>query len=218
MRISRIVFVSGLLLVLASSCGPEPQPETKKEEPVPEVKITDTTSFKNDVYGYDNAAGAIGVFDVPEMLVLSILDSADSKDVSSRVVKNFAILEEEMNTVGAEMNGPVGMITYNNDVHNFIFENILFIKRLPKTEPKRCKIVVLEASLMLVYNFYGSYQNLFAAYDKIKRHCEKNDLIQSGPMREFYLTDPAKEKDPQKWLTRIMLPVVSMHKKPGAKK
>jgi len=31
-------------------------------------------------------------------------------------------------------------------------------------------------------------------------------------MREFYLTDPEKEKDQAKWLTRIMLPVVSMHK------
>jgi effector-binding domain-containing protein len=84
---------------------------------------------------------------------------------------------------------------------------------MPKLQPKQYKIVVLEASSMLIYNFYGSYKNLFVAYDKMKRYCDKHDLLQSGPMREFYITDPEKEKDQEKWLTRVMLPVVSMHKK-----
>ena len=194
MRILKTLFSSAILLIVAFSCTSEEVPEVKKEEPVVEQKITDSTSFKNDVYNYSQAPEAVGVYDVPEMLVLSILDSATSKDVSSVMMKNYALLEEELNAIGAEMNGPIGMITYNNDVKNFMFETVLCIRRIPASQPKRCKIVVLEASKMLIYNFYGSYQNLFGAYDKIKRYCEKNDLLQSGPMREFYLTDPEKEK------------------------
>lgn len=215
MRYFRSILFSSTLFFNVVSCTPEQEvkEEKKKEEPVVEAKITDSTTFKNDVYSYSDAVGAVGVYDVPEMLVLSLIDSADNKDLSSRMVKNYTILEEDLNEVGAEMNGPTGMLSYNNEVHNFKFESIIFIKRIPAKQPKHTKIVVLEASRMLVYNFYGSYQNLFAAYDKIKRYCDKNDLLQSGPIRELYLTDPGKEKDEQKWLTRIMLPVISMHSK-----
>jgi effector-binding domain-containing protein len=208
-----------LFVWICMSCSPEAAPEKKKEEPaaekkpIAEKKITDTTSFSNNIAGYSNEAGPLGVLDVPEMLVLSRIDSAEEKNVSSAVVKDYALLEEEMNAIGAEMNGPIGLITYNNNPKNFLFEAVLCIKHMPSVQPKRCKIVVLEASNMLIYNFYGSYQNLFVAYSKIKTYCEKKNLSQSGPMREFYITDPEKEKDPQKWLTRIMLPVVSAHKK-----
>ncbi len=210
---SLLVLLCGLIFF---SCSPEKEEEKvveKKQENLKPVKITDTTWFKNDMDVFGTAPGAAGVFDVPEMLVLSKIDSSNVKQVSEKVVENYAILEKELQAVGAEMNGPIGQITYNNNPQNFVFESILCIKRIPKAEPKQCKIVVLEASRMLVYNFYGSYQNLFAAYDKVKRYCDKNDLLQSGPMREFYITDPAVEKNPEKWLTRIMLPVVSMRKK-----
>lgn len=203
------------------SCSQEEEVPVKEELPeqvqaIPEKPITDTTSFNNDFTSFGTGSGVVGVFDVPEMLVLSIMDSSDLKHVSDKVVKNYAFLEEDMKACGAEMNGPVGQITYNNNPNNFVFENVMCIRRIPNKQPKNSKIVVLEASRMLVFNFYGSYQNLFAAYDKVKRYCDKNDLIQSGPMREFYITDPAKEKNSGKWLTQLLVPVVSMHKKPGA--
>jgi effector-binding domain-containing protein len=207
-----VLFLSVGLITF--SCAEEKKTEETVKEEIPvQQEITDTTTFKNDITSFNPLPGVVGVVDVPEMLVLSILDSADTKKVSSVMIDNYALLEEEMNAIGAEMNGAIGMLTYNNDVRNFKFENILCIRAFPKVQPKRCNLVVLEASKMLVYNFYGSYQNLFAAYDKIKRYCDKNDLVQTGPMREFYITDPEKEKNPEKWLTRIMLPVVSMHKK-----
>jgi effector-binding domain-containing protein len=208
-------FVAAVVFILiGSSCSNEPEPEKKETlKPAPEVKITDSTVFANNISGFSNDIGPLGVYDVPEMLVLSYMDSAALKDISSKMIKNYALLEKEMQEVGAEMNGPIGTIIYNNSVKNYKFESVLPIRKMPVRQPKHCAIVVLEASHMLVFNFYGSYQNLFAAYDKIKKYCDKNDLIQTGPMREFYITDPAKEKDPQKWLTRIMLPVIAMDKK-----
>ena len=216
---TKLIVVALVLFFGVTSCTQENKNDEEKEAadknamPLTEVVITDTTSFKNDVLGYANTPEVVGVFDVPEMLVLSIIDSANSKEMSDKLVRNYALLEEDLNTIHAEMNGPIGMLTYNNNVDNFVFESVLFIKKMPKVQPKRSKIVVLEASKMLVFNFYGSYANLFSAYDKIKRYCDKNDLIQTGTMREFYLTDPDKEKDTSKWLTRIMLPVISMRKK-----
>jgi effector-binding domain-containing protein len=73
---------------------------------------------------------------------------------------------------------------------------------------------VLEASDMLVYNFYGAYQDLYTAYDKVRETLKAQQLSQSGPAREFYVTDPSREKDPKNWLTRIMVPVTAAKKAP----
>lgn len=155
----------------------------------------------------DSKPGIIGILNVPEMLTISKIDSAPTQDVSFKVAKAYSVLEEEMNAVGATLDGMPGMITYNNDTTNFKFECILPIKEMPKKEPKFCNIVVLEASPMLIYNYFGPYQQLYTAYNKIRDYNKANGLEQSGPMREFYLTDPTIEKNPGKWQTRIMVPV-----------
>lgn len=163
-----------------------------------------------DFNSLENKEGVVGVFNVPEMLTICKLDSAPMKEVSFKVAKAYSVLEEEMNAIGAKINGVPGMITYNNDTSNFIFECVLPIKEMPKKQPKACKIVLLEASEMLVYNFYGHYQHLFSAYDKIRKYNDANNLKQSGPMREFYLSDPITDKDPAKWQTRILVPVIKV--------
>jgi len=61
MRILKTLFSSAILLIVAFSCTSEEVPEVKKEEPVVEQKITDSTSFKNDVYNYSQAPEAVGV-------------------------------------------------------------------------------------------------------------------------------------------------------------
>lgn len=201
------IFVNlSLLFVLAFWSCDNDKPEVQVQQ-VPMTPITDTTSFSNNLTVYNAKSGVVGVFNVPEMLVLSIMDSAALGKVASRMGRDFDLIQEDIAYLEAEVNGPAGTINYNNKPENFKFETVVCIKRIPSRQPKRAKIVVLEASPMLIFNFYGSQQNLFSAYDKIKTYCEENKLLASGPMREFYLTDSSQEKDPQKWLTRIMLPV-----------
>jgi effector-binding domain-containing protein len=175
--------------------------------------------IKDSLQGIENAnaqlskiskdTGIVGVFNIPEMLTICKLDSAPMRDVAFLVAKNYSLLEEEMNAIGAKVDGMPGMITYNNDTTNFIFECVLPIKEVPVKQPKKCQVIVLEATPMLIYNFYGAYNQLFFAYDKIRKYIDANKLTQNGPMREFYLSDPTIEKDPAKWQTRIMVPVIN---------
>jgi effector-binding domain-containing protein len=170
--------------------------------------IQDTKNNPIDLSKVSNEPGFVGVVNIGEMLTICKMDSAPMKDVSFKVAKAFSVLEEEMNAIGATLNGSPGMITYTNDTSNFVFECVLPIKELPNKQPKVCKIIVLETSEMLIFNYYGPYQNLFSAYTKIREYSTANRLKQIGPMREFYLTDPTVEADPAKWQTRILVPVV----------
>ncbi len=192
------------LTVFSCSDAEDKLPEVSKEQADSILKVNQEHI---KLATFDSKPGVVGIMNIPEMLTISRIDSAPMKDVSFKVAKNYSVLEEEMNAVGAVLDGMPGMITYNNDTTNFVFECILPIKKIPATQPKICKIVVLEACPMLIYNYFGPYQQLYTAYNKIREYNKANGLEQNGPMREFYLTDPTLEKNPAKWQTRIMVPV-----------
>ena len=81
--ISALRFAPVLLLVLAScSSDAEKQKELPKQQ--------DLTKILN---GRD--AGVVGVFDMPEMLTISIMDSSSAKDISFHMAKDYTVLEEE---------------------------------------------------------------------------------------------------------------------------
>ncbi len=190
------------------SCGNSNESQLLEKPALDSAKTT--KGFIVDLSKVSNEPGFIGVLNIGEMLTICKMDSAPMKDVSFKVAKAFSVLEEEMNAISASLNGYPGMITYTNDTSNFVFECVLPIKELPNKQPKVCKIVVLEAAEMLIFNYYGPYKNLFSAYKKIREYSTANRLKQIGPMREFYLTDPTVEADPAKWQTRILVPVVKL--------
>ncbi|MFM7858469.1 MAG: GyrI-like domain-containing protein, partial [Flammeovirgaceae bacterium] len=73
--------------------------------------------------------------------------------------------------------------------------------------PKRSKMVALSAGNMAIYNYYGTYNYLYRGYANLRAYIKQQKFEVDGPMREFYVTDAMLEKDPTKWLTRIMIPV-----------
>lgn len=191
--------------IVLASCESHDMPvEQKKKETVRAGQ--DSAATLQKIQANVNE-GVIGIFNVPEMLTLSKMDSADVKEMSFKLAKDYSVLEEEVHAIGAELNGSPGVINYNNNPKNFKFECLLLIKKIPGKQPTKCKVVVLEATKMLVYNYYGSYEGLLNAYNKIREYCEENKLTQNGPMREFYVSDPTVETNPAKWLTRIMVPI-----------
>lgn len=151
--------------------------------------------------------GIVGVFDVPEMLSLCKLDSAEMKDVPDKITKNFAILEKDLEVTKSQADASQGIIYYNGSSKNLKFECFLLIKQMPTIKPVGSQIVILEAEKMLIYNYYGSYEFTYKAYKEINEYCGKNNLEQSGPLREFYPINQGEQQDQTKWFTRIMVPV-----------
>ncbi len=190
-----------LMIVLAVACSETEAPKTEDPSGFAGRKFP-----KYNINAADNTPGLIGVHDVPEMLSLCRLDSGAMGELSGKVVEDFAILEKDMVEIGASINGPQGMIFYSNDPRNFKFETVLLIDKMPTKTPKNCQIVVLEASYMLVYNYFGPYEETFKIYEVIRKYMNDNFLEQSGPAREFYPSMPT-DTPPAELLTRILVPV-----------
>lgn len=194
------------------SCN-QPNIDNDKQEPKKKESVLQNFNQTNEIVKpliadiNSEKKGIVGLFDVPEMLCLSIIDSTEQKYLSDKLGNNFAILEKELKEIKSEIDGAPGVLYYNNNPNNFKFECVLLIKKMPNSLPKKSKIIALEASKMLIYNYFGPYQNLSSAYDAIRLYLSNNKLFQSGPMREFYISDPMIEKNTNKWLTRIMVPV-----------
>ncbi len=196
---------------LLFSCGTAEQNELNTTKvPVPTREDTvlalEMIRFNKEVNSPD-ATGLRGVYNVPEMLSVVVLDSAPAALVAEKRAEAFGKIEEDIKYLGAEIDGSPGSIYYNNDPANFKFECLMLIREMPKVNPQKSKIVVLEASSMVIYNHKGAYRNLYESYAKIKAYTDSAGLYQSGPMREFYIVSPIQTPDSMAWLTRIMVPV-----------
>jgi effector-binding domain-containing protein len=195
------------LLLILSGCASPPEETAKEGANDSTVASAEQPVTFPSTQSDAEASGVEGVVDVPEMLSLTIMDSGPAREIAKKVPRNFLTLHKEMKRIGAVQDGPPGQINYNNDTINFKFENVVLIKSMPEIQPEKCNIVILEASKMVIYNYYGPYTGLHKAYREIADYCRKHKLVQSGPQREFYVSDPTIVRDPSKRLTRIMLPV-----------
>lgn len=56
----------------------------------------------------------------------------------------------------------------------------------------------------IVVEYYGDYKGLSRAHDAAKAYMNDRKLLNNPPIIEEYVTDPIKEKDPKKWLTKVI--------------
>lgn len=207
---TKSLFVIVFALFVLAACSPAndlpEQGSTKKTvDSVVDIVIQDEYEYQ---FNYGNQKqGMAGIFDVPEMLSLCILDSAHLSKMSQKVELAYQLLQEDLLFVKAAIPSISGQIVYTSDSSNFKFECFQLLEKMPTVQPKKAKVVVLEAEKMLVFNHYGLYQNLPVAYLRMLDYLKKNKLQQAGAFREYYVTDPLQVKDTRKWLTVIMLPV-----------
>ncbi len=179
---------------------------TDNKTAVSDSLITNSTS--PTVSADNDNPGIAGIIELPEMLTLAVKDSAPQQDIGFKIGKAYSAIEGDMQELNISNNGmPAGSLYYNSDPKNFVFECVIPINQMPSKQPRNSSVVVLEATRAILYNYYGPYDKMAEAYAEIKTYMEQNKLEATGPFREFYITDATAEKDPNKWLSKIYIPV-----------
>lgn len=201
------VLLALLLVALSWQCSPDGEKIDHTSVVVDSAAVPAPDSLYTYHLDYGKNPGLVGIYKVPSMLLLTVLDSARLSALPQKVATNYRLLQDDLAQVSAEHPNIAGQIVYAGDSSNFKFECFSLLSRMPNKQPQHSKVVVLEAEQMLVFNHFGNYGQLPTTYANMLAYVKSHKLTQMGPFREYYLTDPTTEKDLNKWLTVVMLPV-----------
>lgn len=95
--------------------------------------------------------------------------------------------------------------------YSFSIDKVDFETGIPvescKASTNKIKVKQMKTSKVIVADYYGPYSGLGKEYEVILKWIVENKKKVNGAPIEMYLTDPMKEKDTSKWLTKIFYPI-----------
>lgn len=162
---------------------------TPAEPKEPEVKVEETTTASQNV--------------------LTVKDSATSvAEVTAKLGPAYAEIMEQIGKNGANQVAPVFAMYHHWSKDKIVFEAGIPVDKAIKPDAKsRVKAWEMQGVNAVVADHYGDYSNLEKTHMKIDEYIKKNGKTVTGAPWESYVTDPGKEPDASKWLTKVYYPV-----------
>ncbi len=117
--------------------------------------------------------------------------------------KAFQAVQEK----GVEMAGMPCGLYFTWDEPNKVTDMAGAIPVKEKVEIEGMSTFEIPSSRALLVEYYGEYDGLGAAHEALDKYIAATGVKTTPPAIEEYVTDPEKEKDPSKWLTKIYYPL-----------
>ena len=137
---------------------------------------------------------------------ICIMDSCALEDVSLRMQNLYNELLVFGAKQGIDMTGRPIAIYHRMDEKKSVFETgIPVAERVPVSG--RIRYRTMPESDHAVANYYGSFDTLEDGHNAVQQWLIRYRRKLAGYPWEMFVTDPASEPDPNKWLTRIYYPV-----------
>lgn len=154
------------------------------------INLTNDTNYK-------------GIMAIPEQMALCILDSASSREASKKMEENYNKILKDVEYLNVRVADQPGCIFYSSSPEKIVFETFMILKDKPRKVPKYSKPIILEATLGLLYDHYGTFNTIHQSYIKIENILKTSGYKQVGPTREIYILN----EDTSRWRTRIIVPI-----------
>lgn len=199
MRIVILInFIYSFLLIISCTSKESDMTEVARND---SLKSNDTLLMRNIAVADTNYKG---IMLVPEQLALCLLDSAGPRESSQKMQENYNKIMQDVEYLQVSVADQPGCIFYSVSPDKIVFETFMLLKSKPKKNAVYSKLVILESTLGLLYDHYGTFNTIHNSYRNIEQIMRVNGLKQSGPAREIYVLND----DTSKWRTRIIVPVV----------
>jgi len=170
-----------------------------------------------EIIGYleniDTAAiGQTGGIDVLLQRVESfsyicILDSCSLEDIPHRINDLYNELLIFGVRSGIDITARPIAIYHRLDEKHSVFELGIPVVEMTTPVSGRIRYKTMAGRNHVVANYYGSYDTLEDGHNAIQQWLMRYRRKLAGYPWEMFVTDPAIESDPNKWLTRIFYPV-----------
>ncbi len=129
------------------------------------------------------------------------------KDVAEFYQKNLPTLFEACTKAKLKMTDMPSGLFYSWDEENASSDMAAAIPVSSAAVPKGMELGKTNPGKALQIDYYGDYSGTAEAHEAMESYMKANELTMSWPVIETYVTDPTIEKDPNKWLTKVIYPL-----------
>ncbi|MFM9948226.1 MAG: SRPBCC family protein [Saprospiraceae bacterium] len=145
--------------------------------------------------------------DMPARWFIALRETVAMDQIAAKYAEYLPKIYEAVTKKGITPDGmPCGLF-YSWDEESKKTDMAFAIPVKPKLEVPGYKTIDLPAGTVLVVDYYGPYEGTAAAHMALDAYIKANGLKAGAPAVEQYVTDPATEPDPKKWLTKVMYPL-----------
>lgn len=143
---------------------------------------------------------------------LSIRDTVNQKDMNNIHGTSYESINNYIDSVNLEkIMSPITIYHFWSDTLVDIEIGMPISKEVVVFENK-IKLNKIDEGTYVTATHYGAYDRLPETYFGINEWMRKNKVTVIGAPWEMYITDPAKETNPQKWETSINFPIEQIKK------
>ncbi|NUO02927.1 MAG: SRPBCC family protein [Saprospiraceae bacterium] len=145
--------------------------------------------------------------DMPTRWFIALRETVTMEQIASKYAENLPKVYEAVTKKGVAMDGMPCGLYYVWDEAGKKTDMAFAIPVKAKVEIPGFLTIELPAGSVLAVDYYGPYEGVGAAHGAIDAYARENGLKAGAPAVEQYITDPEKEPDPKKWLTKVMYPL-----------
>ncbi|HPQ20216.1 MAG TPA: SRPBCC family protein [Saprospiraceae bacterium] len=156
----------------------------------------------------DRKSGKYLGYEIKEVIVPAknyVMNRAEVKfeNIAQFYAQNLGSLFQKLQTAGIEMAGmPCGLY--------FKYDESKQMTDMAAAIPVKEEVAIQDAlsyhideRKALTIDYYGDYKDIGPAHYAIDAYMKDRNILNDAPVVEEYVTDPANEPDPTKWLTKI---------------
>jgi len=118
--------------------------------------------------------------------------------------QNLQPLFLKIQKAGVKMEGKACALVYNYDFANNTLDMATAIPIAEQVAIEGAGSETLDQGKVLVVDYYGDRAGTTAAHLAIDDYMRDRGLFNEYPVVEEYITDPTEEKNPSKWLTKVI--------------
>ena len=118
--------------------------------------------------------------------------------------QNLQPLFLKIQEAGVKMEGNSCALVYNHDFANMTLDMATAIPIKEQVAIEGAGSETLDQGKVLVVDYYGDRSGTAPAHFAIDDYMRDRGLFNEYPIIEEYTTDPTEEKDPSKWLTKVI--------------
>ena len=139
-----------------------------------------------------------------EMYYIMNRDQVAFDNIQKFYTQNLGAIYQRIQNEGIVVSGAPSGLFFNMDMDKGVIDMAASLPVNEAIEVEGLTSYTTPSSQVLTVDYYGDYDKTDKAHEAIDAYISDRGLLHDAPVIEEYVTDPIQEKDPQKWLTKIV--------------